>query len=95
MLTQSVDVKNFDTLSTSGEPSFTTTSGVSARVERNIEISGEDFGADSDITTIVWLEQEIGEGDKIVLPSGDEMEVQDTMSIPSVDGRTTLYKAAG
>ena len=96
LLTQSVDIEPLDSLDTDGSPVFgSLTTGVNARVERSIQIVGGDGGAVRVWTTRVWLDQEVGEGDRIHLPSGDVLEVQQTESIPTVDGRVEIYRAKG
>lgn len=96
MLNQSVDLEPFDSLDDDGSPTFgALVTGLDARVEREIEMTGDDTGVTSDTVTTVWVGREVGEGDRIHLPSGDVMEVQAVESDPSVDGQTTLYKAQG
>jgi hypothetical protein len=96
MLTQTVDIEPQTGVSTDGSVTYgAISSDVAARVERNIEVSGGSEGIMSDTVTIVWLEQEVGKGDRITLPSGDVMEVSQTESLPHTDGSVTLYKAMG
>jgi len=95
MLTQSVDVESITLDQDGSETVSSTTTGVDARVERSIEGQTSDRGTARDTVTTVWLDQEVAEGDRIVLPSGDTMQVARTESIPAVDGRVELYKAEG
>jgi len=98
MLTQTVDLEPLTGVDTStGAKQYGTKStGIAARVERNIEVTGESTGATGDTVTRVWLEaKEPDEGDRIHLPDGDVLEVMSTETIPTTDGRTEIYRAQG
>jgi hypothetical protein len=96
MLTQSVDIEPFAGLDDSGAPTFgSTVTGVDAYVARDIEVSGDTEGISGEVVTRVILSREVDEGSRIHLPSGDVMEVMATVSLPSTDGRETIYKAMG
>lgn len=96
MLVDAVDIEpntgvNIDRSLSYGAP----VTGVPARVERDIQIDWMSDGSSEDTATVVWLERQINEGDRITLPGGEVMEVAATQSMSTTDGRVTLHKAAG
>lgn len=96
MLPHRVDLEPVDDLDDKGAPQYgTKQTDVPAYVERNVEIDMGDDGAESVIGDRVTLAEKVDKSDRIHLPDGDVMEVAETRTMPSTDGRTTLNEAVG
>lgn len=96
MLTDSGDIEPLDDLADDGSPQYgALETGVAMRVEREIEVSAGSDGSTDDTVTRVWLDQEVGKGDRIHLPDGEVLEVMSTTTIESTDGRTQIFRAEG
>jgi len=96
MLNQRVDLEPVDGLDDKGAPQYgAKQTDVPAYVERGVEIEMGDDGSQSFIGDRVILAEQVAEDDRIHLPDGDVMEVTQTRTMPSTDGRTTLNEAVG
>jgi len=97
MLTEEVDREPIDSFGTDGQPTYGTKStGLDARVKRNIRENSDTGGTSGDTATVVWLEaEEVQEGDRLHLPDGTVLDVQSTSTVKTTDGRLSLYRAEG
>lgn len=97
MLTETVDLEPLDSLGSDGSRTFGAKStGLAARVDRDVSVSSGSEGAEEDTRDLVWLEaEEVKEGDRLHLPDGEVLEVQEASVTKTTDGRLSIYKAHG
>lgn len=96
MLNDEVDIESISSTSTSGAPTYSTrASNVSARVDRSVENAFNEDGTESDVKTKVILDQSVTEDERIILPSGEKMEVKTVEKHSHVHGSDTMYIARG
>jgi hypothetical protein len=96
MLTERVEVQTATMDSETGQPTgYSTTKTVDARVEVKTNNKNSPDAIEDDIQTVVVSDEHIPEDARIVLPSGETMEVKTVERTPHMFGNQIYHRAIG
>jgi len=92
-LKQTAQLKSFSSLSNSGQPSYNSAVDIACRVEFNIENQMTDEGTAENNTSVIFTDAEIKDEDKVVLPDGDEVKLNNVKKLPRLHNpNDVLYR---
>lgn len=92
-LRQTAQLKKFDGLSNSGQPSYQSAIDIDCRVEKKIDNREIPEGSSEDLTTVIYTDVEINAEDRIILPDGEDKKLTKVQASPRLTSpNEILYK---